>query len=362
MPHLVVDISGHGFGHAGQVIPVVRALMAARPDLRVTLRTAVPAATIRQHMDGEVAVDEPPADVGLVMHGPIDVDRDASAAAYAALHADFPRTVAREVERLAAAAPDIVLADVPYTSLAAARRIGVPAVALCSLTWLEAYRAYCGDRPEGERIAREIRDAYAAADVFLQVRPHTPMAELDNTLSLPPVCRVGRDRRTAVLDGLGLSPDSALVVAGFGGVPGPFRIDLPAIPGVAWLQAQRAPGVHGPVVDAGALALPFCDLAASADLVVTKSGYGTVCETLAAGTRLLTVGRPGWPEDPAMRAWLEAHGTTAWLDRWAATPDVVRRTVADLLARPRAKRVPPDGIAAARDRVLALLDAGRVRT
>jgi len=288
----------------------------------------------------------PPTDVGLAMTGPMDVDVPASAAAYAELHADFPRAVAAEAGRLAALDADLLLADVPYSSIAGAARIGMPAVALCSLNWLDAYTAYCARRPEAARIAAEIEQAYATAALFLQPRPHTAMAALPNTRSIPPVCRVGRDRRADLDDRLGLEPGTALIAAGFGGLPGRALADLPRLTGVQWVQAN-APADRADIVEIDATGLDFCDIAASADLVVTKSGYGTLCETLAAGTRLLMVSRPDWPEDAAMRAWLADHGTAAAVPRADATPDGLARHVRDLLARPRAVPVPPDGRAAA---------------
>ena len=346
MPHLIVDISGHGFGHAGQVIPVVRDLFAALPDVQVTLRSAVPRDVLARHVGRDLPVAAPPADIGLAMTGPMDVDVPASAAAYAALHADFPAVVAREAERLAALAPDLLLADVPYSSIAAAARIGVPAVALCSLNWLDAYQAYCADRPEAGRIAADIRAAYAAARLFLQPRPHTAMRELANTRSIPPICRIGTDRRADLRARLGVDAGTELVAVGFGGLPGAAVVDLPRLPGVVWVQAN-APAGRDDIVELAAGGLDFADLAASVDLVVTKSGYGTLCETLAAGTRLLMVSRPDWPEDAAMRAWLARHGTAAAIPRAEATPDGLARGVRDLLARPRGVPVQPDGRPAA---------------
>ena len=49
------------------------------------------------------------------------------------------------------------------------------------------------------------------------------------------------------------------------------------------------------------------DLAASADAVVAKAGYGTVCEAMVAGTPMIYPPRSGFAEhralDRALRAW-----------------------------------------------------------
>ncbi|MBK1698641.1 glycosyltransferase [Rhodovibrio salinarum] len=342
MAHLVVDISGHGFGHAGQVIPVVRDLLSACPQVRVTLRTAVPGEVLARHVGRELPVEAPPADIGMIMTGPMDVDAEASAAAYAELHADFPAVVGREAERLAALVPDLLLADVPYSSIAAAARLGVPAVALSSLNWLDIYRAYCADRPEAQRIAGEIRDAYAAAELFLQPQPHTPMTELTHLCSIPPICRIGTDRGALLRARLGVDTGTRLVAVGFGGLPGVAVAELPRIDGVRWVQVN-APHDRDDVTELSATGLDFGDLVASVDLVVTKSGYGTLCETLAVGTRLLMVSRPDWPEDAGMRAWLERHGTASVIPRAEATAAGLEPAVRSLLARPRGTPVPPEG-------------------
>jgi hypothetical protein len=49
--HLVVDISGHGYGHAAMTIPILNALRRVRPDLKVTIRTSVPPAWIAERLE-----------------------------------------------------------------------------------------------------------------------------------------------------------------------------------------------------------------------------------------------------------------------------------------------------------------------
>ncbi|MBK1667541.1 hypothetical protein CKO28_05785 [Rhodovibrio sodomensis] len=143
-----------------------------------------------------------------------------------------------------------------------------------------------------------------------------------------------------------MSEGTALVAVGFGGLPGAAVAELPRLDGVVWVQAD-APAGRSDVVNLAELGFDFADLAASAEVVLTKSGYGTLCETLAVGTRLLMVSRPDWPEDAGMRAWLAGRGTAAVLPRAQATAGGLARAVGDLLARPRGLPVPPDGRAAA---------------
>jgi hypothetical protein len=82
-------------------------------------------------------------DVGMLMHDALAVDAAASCAAYRDFHRDWDGRVAAAARRLAAARPDLLLADVPYLPLVAAARVGIPAVAVCSLHWGAIHAAYC---------------------------------------------------------------------------------------------------------------------------------------------------------------------------------------------------------------------------
>jgi len=52
---------------------------------------------------------------------------------------------------------------------------------------------------------------------------------------------------------------------------------------------------------------------AASDVVVGKTGYGTVSEVLCHGSRLLYLRRRGYPEDAVLAAGLEAAGCAAEL-------------------------------------------------
>ncbi len=341
-PHLVVAVSGHGLGHLGQVAPVLQALRRQLPALRVTLRTARPAPLVARQLGLDAAVAPPAAEAPVPMRGPLTVDAAGMAQGFAALHADWPAAVTRERQALARLAPDAVLADVPYTILPAAAGLGVPATALCSFNWLEAYAAYAGQRPEARRIQAQIHAAYEAADRFLQPRPHTAMHGLTNTRSIAPVARVGTPRSRQLRERLGVGPETALVLITWGGMGGAVFSALPRCPGVVWLQPD-APGGRPDVRDTARIGLAHTDLIASVDAVVTKSGYATLAEALAAGTRVCMVSRPAWPEDAALRRWLAEYGTSAILEEGEARPGRLAEAVAALLARPRCVPVTPAG-------------------
>ncbi len=356
MAHLVVDVSGHGFGHLAQVAPVLEALALRRPDVRFTVRTRVLAEAAARNIPVSFATAPAPPDVGLAMFAPADVDAPSTAAAYAALHADWDTVVAAEAARLAALKPDLLLADVPYSSLAAAAAAGIPAVALSSLNWTDLYEAYCGGAPEAGRVLAHMRAAYRSARLFLQITPHMPMADLPHRRSIGPVARIGRNLGERLRARLGVGAGERLVLVSFGGIANPWRGEgLPRLDGVHWVLGEGRADARDDITCIDETAVPFIDVLASCDAVVTKTGYGLFTEAACNGVRVLYVARPDWPESPHLEPWIERVGTARALDRTAFDSGALGANLAALLDRPPAPPVAPTGAAAAADALAALL-------
>ena len=158
--HLFVDISSHGFGHLALTAPVLNALRAALPDLRLTLRTALPAAKLRERIVGPYTHLPLATDFGFRMIDATRVDLPASAAAYQAAHADWPARVEAEARFLADLAPDHVLSNISYLPLAGAARAHIPASALCCLNWADLFEHFFGNTPWAAPIHAEMLAAY----------------------------------------------------------------------------------------------------------------------------------------------------------------------------------------------------------
>ena len=306
--HLVAAITPHGYGHAAQLAPVLDALAQQQPALRLSVLTDLPEAFLRERIGASFAYHRHRPDFGLHMKSALEIDLERSARAYRELHADWPARVEAEMRRLAALAPDLVLADVPALTLAAAERLGVAAVALCSLNWADIYRHYFAGRPEADAVLAQLEAAYAGARLFLCPEPSMPMAWLPRRRPVGPIARRGRERRAELVDRLGLRPDAGLVLVAPGGVGARFPVeDWPRGAGMHWLVADDWRVDHPDVSTLGAAGMPFIDLLASADAVLGKCGYGTVAECAVNGTPLLYVPRPDWPEERWLGEWLARH-------------------------------------------------------
>ncbi|MBU0621504.1 MAG: hypothetical protein KJ795_06640 [Gammaproteobacteria bacterium] len=312
MPHLVVSISGHGFGHVAQTAPVLNRLHALMPQLRITLRTAVPAAYLRSRISAPFEHMASEGDIGMAMTSAIDVHSAASRAAYREFHENWDARVDEEAHLLHELGADLVFSNVGYLPLAGAQRAGIPNAAMCSLNWADIYRHYTGD----DRIAGQIRDCYAGADAFLRVTPGMAMSDLPNLVVIAPIAEVGIDKREELDRHLGLSKEEKLVLVSMGGIAGRLPMEhWPNIAGVRWLVQENWQVSRADAVALESLPLHFRDLLASCDALLCKPGYGSFVEAACCSTPVLYVDRPDWPETAALTTWLRQFGSSREISR-----------------------------------------------
>lgn len=346
MSHLFVDISSHGFGHLAQVAPVLNALAAARPDLRLTLRSGLPRERLASRIAAAFSHIREASDFGFVMTNALDIDLPASAARYREFHADWDGRVRREADFLAELAPESVFSDVAYLPLAGAAAAGIPAVALCSLNWADLLAHYFHADPTLRSVHAQAFAAYASARAFLRATPGMPMLDLQNVVVTGPVAELRQPDRAALAEQFGLPEEKRWVLVALGGFDFPLPVAAwPRRDDVLWLEP--------------AAGMPFADLLAAADAVITKPGYGTFVEAAAHGVPVLYLRRPDWPEEAPLVEWLHAHARAAEIGRRQAMDGQFLPVLDRLWARPAHAKPEPTGVIHARDHLLRILESKR---
>lgn len=303
--HLFVDISSHGYGHLAITAPVLNALAANLPELRLTVRSGLPPAKLRQRIHVPFELLHGSTDFGFVMVDATRIDRGASALAYRAAHAGWTNRVAGESAFLDELRPDVVLTNVSYLPLAGAAEAGIPAVSLCSLNWADLFAHYFGSESWALPIQEQIQDAYRSARHFLRVTPSMAMESLDNIAPVDPIAALGQKHD------LGLGQDKAVLIA-MGGIAHLLPVDhWPRLPGIRWLVAEAWQCRHPDALAFESFGLSFTDLLRSVDAVITKPGYGTFTEAACNGTPVLYQRRVDWPEQDCLIEWLTQNARCA---------------------------------------------------
>jgi hypothetical protein len=334
---LFVTVSAHGFGHLAQVSLVVEALRARR-ELQLTVQSALPREVLTTMLAPPFRHLDEPADLGIVMDGPLRVLPEASLRAYQRLHAPatWAEQLAHHATQIRAAKADLLLADVPYLPIAAAHEIGVPAVALCSLNWADVFDAYCSGLPGAAPILAEMHRAYGRAEVFIAPEPAMPMTVSCPVASVGPIARLASQPPAIVREALGLPPSTKIVLCSLGGIPLdlPYA-DWPVRTDVHWIVQANAVPARPDMSRLGDVSLPFVDIVAACDVLLAKPGYGMFTEAACNGTAVLYVPRGDWPEEPALIPWLEQHQPSAAIDLDALKAGAVLPAIDALLGLPR---------------------------
>ncbi|MEO5365847.1 MAG: hypothetical protein H7831_05740 [Magnetococcus sp. WYHC-3] len=317
-----VHISGHGYGHLAQTAAVLAALR--RLDSRLELRLVCPHP--RTALQSRIA--EPfthimrPVDVALVQDHPMHPDLARTRAAHLAWAAGWAGALDRESAELTSWQADLVLSNIACLPLVAARRCGVPAVALASLWWPDIIAPYFPGDQEMAALCGNMRAALAHADVALLSRPCLPDPPFPRIVHLDPVWQPNAaTTNTELRQFLGVDPTDRrpLVLVSLGGI---VARDLPFLAmqrqnAVLWLVDQG----HYPEACADNILgvsftaqWPFGRVLSACDAVVGKPGYGMVVECTVAKIPLLYMRRHHFCDEVPLCHWLHQHNRAKELD------------------------------------------------
>lgn len=311
MPLIWCAVSGHGFGHAAQVVPVLNELHRRHPHLRAILRTTVPAGFFqgRLHVPWELFPAQ--QDAGCVQDDALTIDVPATWSAHEALHAAWKEVVMREADAMAEHRPVFVLSDIPYVAIEAAARAGVPALGLCSLSWdsvLDRLTAP-GDRRR-HLLIEAIRQAYAATTLMIRTAPGLPMPAFPSVCDVGPIVAPLQQDRAGLRRAIAARDEEIVVSIGFGGIGVnalPWQA-IDALPGFRFIVPGVIPYGLTRVMSADTLPFSFRSIMTSADVVVTKPGYATIVEAVVARTPIVYVRRYNFADEETLVGYLHRYG------------------------------------------------------
>ena len=311
MPLIWAAISAHGFGHAAQVVPVLNTLGQLVPDLRVILRTTVPASFFKDRLVIPWELNAVQQDVGCIQNGPLTIDVEATWREHERFHATWTDRIQHEVTAMKAALPNVVIADTPYLALAAGKAAAIPTVALASFTWDLVLKKYCRASDNSyQQLIQFIRGSYANADIALRITPASRIDVFTNMIDIGPIASPASPERDRLASALALASNERTVLVGFGGIPLTslpleqmeqldhyrFLFDGPVPPGYSRIHSTKS------------LPFSFKTLLASVDVIVTKPGYGTIVEVVALHQPVVYVRRYNFADEPPLVDYLHRYG------------------------------------------------------
>ena len=359
-------VTSHGFGHLNRAVAVLNRLPAdvplvirSDPSLFDHWRERLARPADLEPHASDVGALNPPGD-SAATDGPATLLRAAE------VHARALAEVDAEAAKLRDEGTAVVLCDATPVPLVAARRAGIPGFLLANFTWAEIYAPHA--RRVGTAAARDtvraIHRAYQHASAVFRAAPALRMGGIAPIIDVGMVVTPGVDRRAELRESLGIGPDERVVY---------FYIGRYGQADLGWDRLARREGVHfvgfhpaptGPLPNLHVVPADRwtgADLAASADAIVAKAGYGTACEAMAARTPLIYPPRAGFAEhralDQALKRWGGGIPASARAFRELRLD---RHLDAAFAARPGPPQQPAEGAAwVAATLVDAIADPGR---
>ena len=316
MPLIWCSISGHGFGHAAQLVPVLNQLGQRVRDVTAILNTSVPSAFFEPRLRVPWRLNPAQQDIGCIQHGPLHIDVPATWEAHRRFHADWEARIRREAAAIAQASPALVLSDISHLATAAGAAARVPTVALCSLSWdavLELY-AKPGDVEE-QTVIQHICDAYAGAACLIRPAPGIAAKAFRTVMDVGPICEPHPPQSRELRTVLQISESDCLVLVGFGGIAqeGLPLSTLESMAPFRFIVDADVPAGLTRVLSTKTLAWPFHTLLSSVDLIMTKPGYGTIVEAVALQKPVVYVRRYQFVDEQSLVDHLHRYGRGAEL-------------------------------------------------
>lgn len=344
MAHLLVAISPHGFGHLSQVAAVLEKLRIRLPGLQVTLRTTLPRKRLEQRIAPPFSLQPAADDFGMLQHNALEMDLQASLQRYRELHDNWQHQVKRVAAELVAAKPDLVFADVPYLTLAAASEAGIPSVAMCSLNWAEIVAGCLKGEADVEAMVACMNAAYNSAQYFLCPEPSMPMPGLANCRAVSVVATEATNRRARLIEQGLVAEHERLVLVAMGGIDHPLPVaEWPKARHIRYLLPAAWDVERDDCLTIDELDYSFSDLVASSDAVITKPGYGTFTEAAVHAVSVLYVRRGNWPEEPALMRWIQQAVSSKEVTRGVLERGEHLPALESLLSQPEPVPVPATG-------------------
>jgi hypothetical protein len=304
--NILYYVTAHGYGHGLRTCAVSNEFS---ERVHLTFRTSLPENFFRAEL--RRPFDYLPArfDCGCVQKDSITIDAEKTLALYKAVARENERRLEEEIRWCRERRIKAIVSDITPFAFEVARGAGIPSVAVGNFTWSEIYAPYVRRHSSYKGVLAKIRGQYGYADLLLELAPAMDMGEIKNREKIPPVGRVGRNIRPRLVRKLQRNGTHiGLIYPGGYGMSGIRWERLAGLPDWDFIGIYPLPGAPGNYHLLKEEGFRYQDLVASADVVISKLGYGTVAESLLNGTSLIYPPRSGFAEHPVLEKAVHAWG------------------------------------------------------
>ena len=295
--------SAHGYGHGVRSSDILNALYAARPELKIGLVTELPEAFLRARLnDRRIAIRQAAFDVGMIQQDSVQVDVAATLEAIEQVYSRERELVVREQALLEQHRVRLVVADIPAIPMDAAKRAGIPVVAIGNFGWNWIYEPFVAQNARWRGVIERIAAGYAQADLLIRLPFAEPMQAFKRQMNAGLLAASGRNCRDEMAAVYGVDPQRRWVLLSFAalewGSDALERIEADRETVYFAVKPLEWPGRRIYAVDRADFS--FSDVLASVNMVVSKPGYGLLSECIVNEKPLVYVDRKDFVEYPIL--------------------------------------------------------------
>ncbi len=292
-------ISAHGYGHGVRSCDVIRALNEMRPDLRIYAVTTMPESFLRNRLhSGSNTFRRAAFDLGMVQSDSIRVDVPATLREILKIYDRRCELIEQEVAFLERHDIAAIVVDIPSIPLEAAARAGRPRLAVGNFGWNWIYSEFVPLDRRWKEIVGAIEEGYRQADLLLRLPFSESMEVFPRIENLPVLASPGRNRRSEIAKMTGARERNPWILVSFtslawddyalSSVEHCKEYEFFTVLPLAWERSNIFP------IDRERV--PFSDVMASVDAVLSKPGYGVISECIVNGKPLVYADRENFLE------------------------------------------------------------------
>lgn len=292
-------ISAHGYGHGVRSCSIIRAINDLYPQLKVQIVSNLPPNFLsNQFTAGRNAVRQESFDIGMVQLDSIRVDVPSTLERIQQLYSTREKRVQQEAEYLKEQRIDVIVADIPAIPIEAAALAGIPRLAVGNFSWDWIYSEFLPQDPRWAAVVDTLREQYAKTDLLLRLPFCDSMNAFPQIADIPLVSSPGRSRRSEIRDRTQADPAKRWILLSF------TTLDWSeeALRRVRRLREYEFFSVLPLAWSAGGIhaldprGMPFPDMMASMDAVISKPGFGILSDCIANRTPLIYADRTDFRE------------------------------------------------------------------
>ncbi len=297
--HILYYVTAHGFGHAIRASAICNQLSS---HISLTIRSTIPKFLFEEEFTRPFFYAPEQFDCGCIQSDPITVDIKKSLQTYMTLADANTQKLVKEIVFCKEKGITGIVSDIVPFAFEVAKAANIPSIAISNFSWVDIYKQYIRHNPEFSPYLDKIDQQYTMADLLLALSPHNAMSSFKKKKQISLIGRQGVNRSLEIKAAFDVRNDKRIALI-YLGEKGHQTIPWDRLEQFKQWEffglyplSQRVANYH--VVDKKNI--PYLDMIASADLVVSKIGYGVLSECLSNGTPLLYVPRKDFAEHPIL--------------------------------------------------------------